>query len=192
MQIFENIVSMKRLLRQGWVRAGVPISSIESLADHSWSVAALTFIFSTLENELRENPKFHLNVEKAVIFGLFHDLTESEYFDFDKSINRLVSQDTLKNFQHEIETGAIKSIISKIPLSISNSLESILKEQHCEEYQVVKVADLIDLIFQAKEYYKKHWIDEGQFQEFTSQALTHLKHYKDRFSFLKEYINSSF
>jgi len=93
MSFLKNLLIMKRLLRQGWVRAGVPLSSIESIADHSWSVSVLTYVFTVLENQIRvsRSIKPNLNLEKGVYIALFHDFTESEYFDMDKSIRNLLS-----------------------------------------------------------------------------------------------------
>ncbi len=180
---------MKRLLRQGWVRAGVPSSSIESLADHSWSVSVLTYVFCTLENDLRGSTHEPLlNVEKAVLIGLFHDLSESEYFDMDKSINNVVNHEDLVQFQQKLQDGAIQNILRKVPLPLKSNLDVILYDHRSEEYHIARVSDLIDLIFQAKEYSKKHWLDENQIQGFKIHALQQLQQYKKQFSFLEKFI----
>lgn len=182
---------MKRLPRQGWVRAGVPFSSIESLADHSWSVAFLTYILCILENSLREAKGIHpLEVTKAVLIGLFHDLSESECFDMDKSIENVVdNKEQLALFQQKVQEGAIKNILGKVPLPLKESFEEILNDKHCEEYHLVRVSDFIDLINQATEYRKKHWLDKNQFQGFKMRALQQLQQYEKQFSFLKKYLN---
>ena len=178
---------MKRLLRQGWVRTGVPLSSIESLADHSWSVAALTYYFCILENNLRGSKTQKLDIQKAILIALFHDLHESEYFDIDKSA-RFISPETLDQFQQQLEKGAIQNIISKVPMPVKNPLKSHLSDHESEEYQIARVADLLDLLHQAKEYGKKHWIDDNQLEKFQSHALQQLKQYENQFSFLEKYI----
>ncbi|MFX0015141.1 MAG: HD family hydrolase [Promethearchaeota archaeon] len=178
---------MKRLLRQGWVRTGVPLSSIESLADHSWSVAVLTFIFSTMENSLRETGIPKLDIQKAVLIALFHDFHESESFDIDKSVN-FVSSATLEDFQRELEEGAIQNILSKVPSSVKAPLSYLLTDQKSEEYHIARVSDLIDFLYQTEEYGKKHWIDEYQFKEFKSNALHQLNQYKGQFSFLEKFL----
>jgi 5'-deoxynucleotidase YfbR-like HD superfamily hydrolase len=180
---------MKRLLRQGWVRAGVPPSSIESLADHSWSVSVLTYIFCSLENDLRGSTHEPLlNVEKAVLIGLFHDLSESEYFDMDKSINNIVKHEDLTLFQNKVQDGAIQNILGKVPLPLKDDLDAILNDHRSEEYHIARVSDLIDLIVQTNNYSKKHWLDENQIQSFKINALQQLQQYKKQFSFLEKYI----
>ncbi len=177
---------MKRLQRQGWVRAGVPPGSIESLADHSWSVAFLTYLNCILENELRGSKQPLLDVEKAVLIGLLHDLSESEYFDMDKSVETVVNQELLVQFQQALEEGAIGNIIAKAPGPLKKSFDRLLNDHQSEEYRIARVSDLIDLIYQAKEYKKKHWLDEDQFQGFKIHALQQLKQYEKQFSFLQE------
>ena len=182
-----NITQMKRLRRQGWVRTGVPLSSIESLADHSWSVAALTYYFCILENNIRGSKTQKLNIQKAVLIALFHDLHESEYFDIDKSA-RFISPKTLDQFQQQLKEGAIQTIISKVHMPVKNPLKILLKDHESEEYHIARVADLIDLLHQANEYAKKIWIDKNQHEQFHSHALQQLKQYENQFSFLKNYM----
>lgn len=180
---------MKRLLRQGWVRAGVPVSSIESLADHSWSVSVLTYVFIVLENQIRASRSINSNLilAKGVFIALFHDFTESEYFDMDKSVRNLLSNEEFHKFHTSIEKSAISELLSKLPVSI----EDILKDNESEEYHMVKVVDIIDLLNQANEYGKKHWLDEKTLNEFRTYALSLLKDYKKRFYFLEDFLESN-
>lgn len=174
---------MKRLLRQGWVRNGVPKGSIESLADHSWAVAALTYIFVELENGLRESKK--LNVEKAVLIALFHDFPESEYFDFDKSLSSIINKNRLTEFLQEIEEGAIQNLIEKTPLNMRSSFRKILTDHKSEEYHIARVADLFDILNQSRDYEKKNWLDKSQSEAFQKNAIRKLKKYEDQFVFIK-------
>lgn len=182
---------MKKLLRQGWVRAGVPLSSIESLADHSWSVAVLTYMFSTMENQLRgSTTKLQLDVGKGVIIALFHDLAESEYFDIDKSIKNIIDKEKFNALQKMLEEGAINKILSIFPTS--GLLEEILKDQSSEEYHLARVCDLIDLLIQTREYRSKQWISEDQLKYFETHALNQLEGYQRRFIFLEEFLKENY
>ncbi|MFX0122018.1 MAG: HD family hydrolase [Candidatus Hodarchaeota archaeon] len=187
MNFLKNVTQMKRLLRQGWVRVGVPLSSVESLADHSWSVAALTYYFCILENNLREPKTKKIDIQKAVLIALFHDLHESEYFDIDKSA-RLISPEMLEEFQQKLQEGAIQNILSKVPPPVKDSLKIILSDYESEEYHIARVSDLLDLLHQVNEYGKKQWVDKNQLEKFQSHALQQLKQYENQFSFLEKYI----
>lgn len=188
MEIFENFAMMKKLLRQGWIRAGVPLSSIESLADHSWSVAVLTYLFCTIENTIRGLEVPLIDPQKAVLIALFHDLKESEFFDIDKSVEQVVNHEQLVQFQQHLEEGAIRNILLKVPDSIKESFSLILRDHQSEEYHIARVSDLVDLINQARQYKRKHWLDENQFHGFVNHALRHLKQYQKQFHFLEEYL----
>lgn len=189
MEYFENIVLMKRLLRQGWVRTGVPTSSIESLADHSWSVAALTYLFVHLENVSRGSTEPKIDIEKAILIALFHDLPESEYFDVDKSITNIMEQDKLTDFLDMLEKGAIKKLVEKIPDSLKDSFLEVLTDKESEEYHIARIADSVDLLNQAGDYRNKNWIDKKQFESFKAHAILNLKNYENQFTFIKNLLN---
>jgi 5'-deoxynucleotidase YfbR-like HD superfamily hydrolase len=188
-EYFENLVLMKRLLRQGWVRAGVPQSSIESLADHSWSVAALTYFFVHLENISRGSMRPKINTEKALLIALFHDLPESEYFDVDKSINNVMKHDRLNEFLDVLEKGAIEKLIKKIPDSLKSPFLEVLFDHESEEYHIARIADLVDLLNQARDYRNKTWIDKKQFAAFRGHAIQNLQKYENQFGFIKNVLN---
>jgi 5'-deoxynucleotidase YfbR-like HD superfamily hydrolase len=191
--LLENILLMKRLLRTGWIRAGVPKCDIESLADHSWAVAALTYLFILEENSLRENTheKTPVNIEKSILLALFHDFLESEYLDIDKSVFNLASTDIVKSFIHEIEKGALERISSQLPPTGRESIEKLLNEKDSVEYQLVRIADHIDLLLQTRDYLQRHWIDPENAESFQTYALKQLESYTEDFLFLKPYLTRS-
>ncbi len=186
MEFFENLVLMKRLLRQGWVRAGVPQGSIESLADHSWSVTALTYIFVQLENDLRDSKI--LDMEKALLIALFHDFPESEYFDIDKSIYNIIDKNKLAELLQELKEGAIQQLVKKTPQNLRDSFEKILTDHKSEEYHIARIADLFDIINQTRDYENKKWLDETQSEAFRAYAIQQLKQYENRFAFIKSFL----
>jgi len=186
----KNIELMKSLLRTGWIRAGVPKCDIESLADHSWAVTVITYFFCLKENTLRSNLDnfIPLNTEKAVLYALFHDFTESEYMDIDKTIFNLADDNEIVNFLRDIEQGAIKRIIDQSSPEIGASLLELLGDHDRAEFKIAKVADHIDVMNQASRYMKKHWITHEQAESFRTYALNALKGYFSEFLFLQPYL----
>ena len=182
MNFMKNLVIMKRLLRQGWVRAGVP-APIESLAAHSWAVAFLALIFCLEENQSRS--KNQLNLEKTVLIALLHDLHESEWLDMDKSISTILSPEQLESVQHKLHEGAITSLLTKFSSSVKGRLEQILRDTESEEFHLARVADLMDLLIQTQDYGRKQFLDPEQYREFQTHARGQLEQYKTRFSFLE-------
>jgi putative hydrolases of HD superfamily len=62
-------MSLKRLFRQGWLRAGLPKEACESVADHCFGCFFLAFLLAP-----REDPP--VSAEKAAIMALLHELGE--------------------------------------------------------------------------------------------------------------------
>jgi putative hydrolase of HD superfamily len=166
---------MKQLLRSGWIRAGVPKSEIESLADHSWAVTVYAYFFCIQENSMRsEARKKQVNIEKTVLMALFHDFLESEYMDLDKSFYNVINPDKIDKFN--------------VSSSIGTSLQSLFSDQDSEEYQMVKIADYYDLLVQTRHYSQKHWINEKDKKSFNEHALKKLAVLFDKFLFLEPHL----
>jgi putative hydrolase of HD superfamily len=182
---------MKQLLRSGWIRAGVPKSEIESLADHSWAVTVYAYFFCIQENSMRsEARKKQVNIEKTVLMALFHDFLESEYMDLDKSFYNVINPDKIDKFIEEIEFNALKLIIGNVSSSIGTSLQSLFSNQDSEEYQMVKISDYYDLLVQTRYYSQKHWINEKDRQSFNEHALKKLVALFNKFLFLKPHLTN--
>ena len=180
---------MKRLLRSGWIRAGVPKCEIESLADHSWAVTVYAYFFCIKENILRnKGGKKRINIEKTVLLALFHDFLESEYMDLDKSIYNIINSDRIEKFVKEIENNALKLIVSHYSQDVGASLQSLLEDQDSMEYQLVKIADYYDLLVQNRYYSQKHWISEKDSQSFYKHALEKLESFYSTFLFLRPHL----
>ncbi len=181
---------MKSLLRTGWIRAGVPKCDIESLADHSWAVSVLTYFFCLEENALREkhNKKTPLNVEKAVLFALFHDFPESEYMDIDKSLYNLSESPKITKFLENIEEGAVNKISKQLNEKFRASFLSVIGIHSSAESRIARVADHIDVLNQAIQYSDKHWISANEFHSFQEYALKELKTHINEFEFLAPFL----
>ncbi len=188
--MLENIRLMKSLLRTGWIRSGVPKCDIESLADHSWAVAALTFLFCLEENAVREKhgKKPLLNTEKAVLFALFHDFPESEYMDIDKSIYNLTESEVTSQFLHSVEEQAIGKISGRLDSGLRMEFQKVLVNDNTAESRIARVADHIDVMQQAICYRDKNWIAEEQSSSFHKYALEELQKYLEEFMFLRSYL----
>ena len=68
LEFFEKILDLKELKRQGWIEHQIQFEKIESVADHSFGVALLSYILA---------PELGLSSQKMMLLGLLHDLAES-------------------------------------------------------------------------------------------------------------------
>lgn len=176
---------MKRLLRQGWVRAGIPVSSIESLADHSWAVAVLAYIFALRENSL-QIPSQKVDVSKCALIGLFHDFRESEFLDIDKSLESIIGNERASEIKSEIDIGALNHLLGKFPFENKSEFKELLEDTDSREYKIARIADLTDLLLQTSDYAKKNWLDQSEFIHFNEFALNELNKFESEFLFIKQ------
>lgn len=184
--LFKNLILMKRLLRQGWVRIGVPKTEIESLADHSFSTAVLSIILALEENGLRRNTnRLLLDPYRVVILALFHDLSESEYLDIDKSVYNLgIDQNSIKKFLDQFENGANEKFLEKLPDFSKNEISKIRMNATEEELMFVKLMDKLELYMQTQAYHEKKWLTQSEKEEFQNKSIEILKEKRENFLFI--------
>lgn len=190
---FQSIYRLKRLYRQGWI-GKVPVSEIESVADHSFAVANLALVLVPIENFLRKNQKENFReLNKHVILekSLVHDLPESQYLDLDRTIPNLIGNDTFHDFKNEVDEAGEKKIqtqfedFAKEVFSIE--LRNILPKMNAkesEEDEFVKVLDILELLLQATDYFQKKFISQENVESFIKGTKEKLGEYSDKFLFL--------
>lgn len=148
--IFE-LGMLKRVKRSGWHLAG--IKDPESVAEHSFRVAAIGYILAKLEKE---------NAERICSAAVFHDCIETRLSDINKITARYVDA-------KEAKERITKDQTANLPVSLNFSLSE-------KEKAVLKDADLLEMFFQAKEYieigYKDciDWINESEKRLTTKSA----------------------
>ena len=128
---------LKRVKRSGWWVVG--IDNPESVADHSFRCAVIGYILSKLEKA---------DSNKVLIMTLFNDLHEARIGDLHK-----MSQRYLKVEKAEDE--AFMEQVEKVDGAIKNELKDMRKEyrrQMSEESIIARDADILECLFQAKEY----------------------------------------
>lgn len=67
--LYFQLVGLKRLLREGYARRGIPLEQVESVGDHSWGVSVLGYLIAS---EYRPD----LDASKVAVLGLFHEIGE--------------------------------------------------------------------------------------------------------------------
>ena len=147
-----EVGTLKRIKR-GWQRhEGIPAP--ESVADHSHRTAVLGYILAKLEGA---------NADKVLKMCLFHDVPESRMGDLDKVQQRYIDQ-------REAEVKVIEEQYSGLPEGIGKEIMELLKEMNAKQSKeavIAKDADLLELLFQAKEYadagYKgcNYWLERN-------------------------------
>ena len=141
LDFFQKVLDLKNVPRQGW-KDKLQIDNVESVAEHTYSTAIISMIYSDLHE---------LDTEKIIKMALLHDLSESITGD-------LTPDKISKKSKYEKENHAMKQILSNLPNDISESYYKIWDEYQkvsSEEAKLVHEIDKLEMVFQAKYYYDK-------------------------------------
>ena len=134
---------LKNIYRQGWIKNLLGkeyISQIESIADHSWSVAMLAI-------SVIEKYKLKYDITKCMKLSIIHELGEIYAGDFTPSDN------ITKEKKHELEEKAIKKALDTI--KFENDFLELWEEyekQETKEAQFIRQIDKLECIMQASCY----------------------------------------
>lgn len=150
--LIEYILKLKNIKRTGWI-SKAKILKAESVADHSYSLTALSMVFSDL---------LGLDTEKVMKLCIIHDLAESIIGDY-------MPEEISVLEKHIKEDNAMKVIISSFPSKIAILYSDLWKEytlNQTKEVHLVKQLDKIEMFLQANQYFRN-----GYSFEFLSQFL---------------------
>lgn len=166
---FSTVIDLKNIKRKGWVEK-TDIKNPESVADHTFSMAAMTMVLAELQN---------LDVEKVIKMSLIHDLAESVIGDF-------TPYEISKNKKAKLETKTMVQILSKLPKTIQNKYQSLWDEfqaMKTKEAIFIHEMDKLEMAFQAKQYIDSGH-DKSDFKQFLETAKNGIKNPQ-----LKEILN---
>ncbi len=165
-EFLSELIRLKALPRTGWLLRGV--RDVESIADHAFGVAFVAMILADRAVALG----LSVNVEKVLRMALLHDISEARTGDLPSTIKPYFLGDTLKQADEQ----AVREILQ--PLGVSG--ESYLALWHeyearaSLEARIVKAADKIDLLLQAREYEKGGAQNLGEFWNNTDEDFAKL------------------
>ena len=157
---FQNVLLLKTIHRQGW-KENLQISYPESVADHSYSVSAMSMILADLGG---------LNTEKIIKMAILHDLAESVIGD--------ITPNNIKNNEKKVkENQAMKKILINLPNRITKLYLEIWDEYQnnsSEEANLLHDIDKLEMAFQAK-FYQKNGISKEKLKTFFDTAKIEIK-----------------
>ncbi len=141
-----EMIRLKSVPRTGWLLRG--IRDVESVADHSFGVA----LFGMLLADLAQRQGLEPDVEKILRMALLHDLTEARTGDLPNTIKRYFDKGALHKADQQIADEMLSALgaIGEEYLLLWQEYE----ERTSLEARIVKAADKLDLLLQAREYEK--------------------------------------
>ena len=133
---------LKRLDRTGWVLRGFP-NGTESVAAHSFGVSVTAML---LADELRRQG-VSVDVEKVLRIALLHDWAEARVGDMPRTATMYFGAEARK----QAETAAFNDLTKPIEQDDARyaNLYHEYEQRNTLEAQLVKAADVIDLLVEA-------------------------------------------
>ena len=130
-EFYALLFRSKNINRWGMMRNMFP----ENLSSHSWETAVLTHALALIGN--KHFAKNH-NVERLVLFALYHDMSEILTGDLPTPVKYY--NDDIKTAYKRIEEKAEEKILSLLSDEYRKDFESVLTLSE-EEHKIVKAAD---------------------------------------------------
>lgn len=140
-RFFKEIGILKNIQRTGWLTLN--LQKGDTISAHSHRTSIIAYYLAK---------KLKANIQKVLLMAMFHDVPEARSWDLNKITQRYVKADELKIIDEQFSSmPEIKFILKE------------LLEGKTLEAKIVKDADLLECILQAKFYseinkYAKEWI----------------------------------
>ncbi|MFT3705141.1 MAG: HD domain-containing protein [Agriterribacter sp.] len=136
LEFYFQVTKLKTTVRKGWTVYGIP--NPESVADHTFGVVVLAFLFAG---------KYKLNIEKVLILALIHDVAETIIGDI-TPLDNVTEKEKLN-----LETEAMEKIFSVLSNKAS-LMELWLDYQRKSSFEsrLVFQLDKLELALQARRY----------------------------------------
>ena len=157
---FQKVLMLKTIPRQGWIQK-LEIDHPESVADHSYTVTAMSMVLSDLEG---------LNTEKIIKMAILHDLAESVVGDI--TPNTIAKDEKILK-----ENQAMKQILKNLPDKIAESYLEIWNDYQNRtsvESNLLHDIDKLEMVFQAK-FYQENGVTKEKLLTFFNSANSEIK-----------------
>jgi putative hydrolase of HD superfamily len=143
---FHSILQLKSVRRAGWV-SKAQVKDAESVADHTFSMAAMAMLLSDL---------LGFDTERVIKMALIHDLAESIVGDY-------MPGDVTARQKLAKEKKAMKHILSNLPKEIREEYENIWLEYLDNRTGIARFVhriDKLEMALQADRYAKQGYAEK--------------------------------
>lgn len=192
--LFRTIAKLKTTRRQGWIDRGLPVETVESVADHTFMTAIIAWVLALDEPDL--------DADRVLQLAMVHDLAEAITGDpppyTPDELSAAIDAEGLTSFfsrrhrrtaeekerKRQSEAEAMTTLTALIPQVAGSAISTLWQEYEAgqtPEARFVKEADTYEAFHQARIYHQQ-FADaplSGFFQmaeqELTEPALTHLR-----------------
>ena len=160
----QHVLRLKHVKRAGW-SSRAKISNPESVADHSFSMCAISMALSDL---------LGLNTERVMKMAILHDLPESIIGDF-------VPGEVTKKQKRSDESNAIEIILRSFSPCIRSDYRRVWEEYLSNKTDIARLVhtvDKLEMALQARRYVTEGYPDHmlSQFLDFPKKHVKGYKH----------------
>jgi len=150
LEALRTLYNLKNLPRTGWLKRGVPVAAVETIAEH----IALTSLISLIMSGRAKSRGVSMDFEKVIKMALIHDIAEALTTDVDRDLARLLESRGVRKEELSVSVGRslLRDLIGE------EGLELLLEymELRSAEAKMVKAADLIERLIQAMLYAERY------------------------------------
>lgn len=159
-KLYFEVVHLKQLYRQGWLRRGIAPERCESVAEHSFGVAVLALFL--VEEHFPE-----LDADKVLRLALLHDLGEIYAGDITPADGVDAGEKSAR------ERSSICQVLGKLPRGARYvALWEEYEEGASPEARFVRQVDRLEMAFQASVYEHQ---GEGALDDFFASASSQIQ-----------------
>ncbi|MCG8351039.1 MAG: HD domain-containing protein [Chloroflexales bacterium] len=139
LDLHTRLLTLKLLPRTGWLQRGM--TNVESIADHSFSVAMLALLIGDLQPDLDRS--------RLLTIALLHDIAEVFIGDLPASARRLFGAEA----KREAERRSMQELLNGLPQATEYiALWTEYIEGSSREARLVKTLDRIEMLVQTLAY----------------------------------------
>ncbi|MHA1636920.1 MAG: HD domain-containing protein [Candidatus Thorarchaeota archaeon] len=137
--------SLKRLPRTGWVITGVNLDITETIASHIWGT---TFVSLLIASHL-ESTGVNVDIGLVLKIATLHDLSESITSDIPRSAVSFFGDDAQVH-KERMEISVLETLFENLPQfrDLVKSVSGFISDSSLES-RIVKVSDILDMLFHA-------------------------------------------
>lgn len=137
--------TLKRLPRTGWILKGAILENTETIASHIWGT---TFVSLLIASYL-ESKGVDVDTGQVLKMATLHDLSESITSDIPRSAVALFGDDAQVN-KERLEMSVVEKLFENLPEfgGLVKSLSLFISDSSLES-RIVKVSDILDMLFHA-------------------------------------------
>lgn len=174
--LVDKINLLKEIPRMGWLEAGIGLSEVEDVAQHSFITSVVTLLLSDRVEE-------EIDCERALRMAVVHDWGESLMGDFSERLTSLIG----KEAKESMEEKALEKLLSESSTDKETYLElwREYSENESMEARLVYVADRLSILIEAGHLFEKGESSE-KLRRIWKSVRDELKTYREDFPLLED------